>query len=202
MICSECGKLNAEDAMFCTECGAKLNGDKSNSYSCPHCGYKTTADAHFCPNCGQAIAMRNFARKKKKSAKKWQPSSRRALKQNDNQRFLFVIFFAVLILTIIGVRSFYKTTSTPTTQTPQPLVMNPALQAKVMEVAEKFRCSCGQCGGTPLESCSCNTAREEKELIARNLQSGKSMAQVVGLVNSRYGWLKPEYENEFGQKNK
>jgi hypothetical protein len=62
-----------------------------------------------------------------------------------------------------------------------------------MEVASKFSCSCGSCGEEALESCTCNTAEQERNFIRQELQSSKSVSQAVAVVNTRYEHLKPEF---------
>ena len=82
-------------------------------------------------------------------------------------------------------------------QRPVPLVKarsnDAALEAKVTDVVSKFICSCGTCGEQPLETCTCNTAIQERQFIRSSLQSGQSAGQVIAAVNSNFGWMKPEF---------
>jgi hypothetical protein len=74
---------------------------------------------------------------------------------------------------------------------------DPALEAKVLEVASRFICSCGSCGEQPLDVCACNTAVQERQYIRTSLQAGQSFAQAVQAVRDRYGWAKPEFSGKF-----
>jgi len=49
MICPQCQSQNRAEALFCDECGARLE------MACPHCGETNRRTAKFCRNCGQAI---------------------------------------------------------------------------------------------------------------------------------------------------
>ena len=52
--CSNCGTENDNDAIFCMECGMKL--DISNDVNfCIHCGTEVVPGAKFCMNCGKLI---------------------------------------------------------------------------------------------------------------------------------------------------
>jgi len=52
--CSNCGTENDNDAIFCMECGMKL--DISNDVNfCIHCGTEVVPGARFCMNCGKLI---------------------------------------------------------------------------------------------------------------------------------------------------
>jgi class 3 adenylate cyclase/tetratricopeptide (TPR) repeat protein len=49
MICPHCQTQNRDQALFCEECGARLET------ACPHCGESNRRTAKFCINCGQTI---------------------------------------------------------------------------------------------------------------------------------------------------
>ncbi len=57
MKCVECGKELADDAKFCSNCGAKVNIEPV----CPNCGKKLTIDAKFCSECGAKIGKESGA---------------------------------------------------------------------------------------------------------------------------------------------
>jgi hypothetical protein len=52
MKCSRCQHENPGDAVFCQECGSRLEG------ACPGCGTTNRLDAKFCKKCGQPVAVR------------------------------------------------------------------------------------------------------------------------------------------------
>ena len=49
MVCPQCQSQNRAEALFCDECGARLE------MACPHCGEPNRRSAKFCGNCGQSI---------------------------------------------------------------------------------------------------------------------------------------------------
>lgn len=61
MICAHCHSEIADDSMFCTECGAKVDTFATSSMLrpsarvCPHCGNDIPADAEFCTMCGARL---------------------------------------------------------------------------------------------------------------------------------------------------
>ena len=61
MICAHCHSEIADDSMFCTECGAKVEASAASSMLrpsarvCPHCGNDIPADAEFCIMCGARL---------------------------------------------------------------------------------------------------------------------------------------------------
>ena len=63
-FCTECGNMISDsDAMFCNNCGARLDGGDIYSSSteptvkrCPYCGFNTTdSDVVFCIECGTKL---------------------------------------------------------------------------------------------------------------------------------------------------
>lgn len=61
MICTHCHSEIADDSMFCSECGAKVDTFATSSMQrpsarvCPHCGNDIPADAEFCTMCGARL---------------------------------------------------------------------------------------------------------------------------------------------------
>lgn len=61
MICTHCHSEIADDSMFCTECGAKVDTFAMSSMQrpsarvCPHCGNDIPVDAEFCTMCGARL---------------------------------------------------------------------------------------------------------------------------------------------------
>jgi len=75
-ICPACGAENAEDALFCKKCGAKLTAEAAEepeetqvecvtdapeeeeapqTKTCPTCGAENGADNNFCEKCGSKL---------------------------------------------------------------------------------------------------------------------------------------------------
>ena len=50
MICSQCSHENADDYLFCENCGERLGKE------CPECGHANGHDFAFCENCGHKFA--------------------------------------------------------------------------------------------------------------------------------------------------
>lgn len=52
MICSNCHAVLEEGALFCANCGKRVEMPQPGSVFCMNCGERLAAGAHFCPNCG------------------------------------------------------------------------------------------------------------------------------------------------------
>ncbi|KAB2881367.1 hypothetical protein F9K33_01090 [bacterium] len=65
---------------------------------------------------------------------------------------------------------------------------------RVTKIASKFICSCGSCGGEPLDLCSCEHAVKVRQYIQEYLLNNKSEDQIVALISKSYGGLKPQFE--------
>ena len=74
ILCPNCGAENADDALFCKQCGASLAAEESEEESdetvcevttleadeevsviCPNCGAENTPDSTFCEKCGTKL---------------------------------------------------------------------------------------------------------------------------------------------------
>src|SRR5215472_13017993 len=55
MKCPRCQHESAADAVFCQECGARLE------VACPACGTANQLGAKFCKKCGQAVSAASSA---------------------------------------------------------------------------------------------------------------------------------------------
>ncbi len=63
-ICTSCKKELPDEALFCANCGAKVESEKNNTEQkdaeilfCPACGNKLDSGYEFCPACGNRIAQ-------------------------------------------------------------------------------------------------------------------------------------------------
>jgi len=71
-----------------------------------------------------------------------------------------------------------------------PSVKDTGLESQVRLVTANFRCACGGCGELPLIDCTCDMpkgAKEEKDFIRRELRDGKTVDQIIRLVEEKYG---------------
>jgi ribosomal protein L40E len=203
-ICSECNAENSSSAKFCLSCGNEFHEDSSevisNSIVCPGCGSKNDDAAKFCANCGHELAGKRPTAKPKKP----QPtgSGKKARQPKLAARLWNPIIIGLVLGGLFIIYLLAKDNRPQVTTTPgqfQPIIEqktnNVELEAKVIEVASKFACSCGSCGAAPLETCTCETAQQERQFIREALQKGQAIPEVVLAVNSKYGWLKGDQQN-------
>jgi len=59
MICKHCQAENADDAVFCKNCGKRLDG----MVECPECKTLNPEDSRFCKNCGKLLSGKNMCQK-------------------------------------------------------------------------------------------------------------------------------------------
>lgn len=65
---------------------------------------------------------------------------------------------------------------------------------QMAEIEKMFVCPCGNCGELELEVCACEGpggALEMKTTIARMLRSGSNVDEIVAVVTTQFGGLKP-----------
>lgn len=200
MNCNNCGAENRGDAKFCANCGAQLQKIESekNTKACFNCGFENTRDAKFCASCGAALRRHQHPQSQQRGQRQRPPKKKERrvdtkLHWHPALVGLLIMGGVVLLLTIP-----YITGNPPGRDSrPEPLTeitsTDLAVEARVKDVASKFICSCGACGEQPLDSCTCNTAIQERQFIRNTLQSGQTPDQVIAAVNTTYGWMKPEF---------
>ncbi|NOY57685.1 MAG: zinc-ribbon domain-containing protein [Calditrichaeota bacterium] len=198
MECRSCGHENQEDTKFCTQCGAELEKDTRESKYCPRCGMKNTTAARFCSDCGQSLSQNQAASSrapKQRPPQKRRNKAKNAKEHKTSSSAVTIVFVAIIAIVSIIVVKKYTSNHEPQRISPvQTTSLNPLADAQVLSVTSKFRCSCGTCGGTPLDECSCPTAENEKKYIARILAGGMNVDAVIARVDSVYGWIKPEFK--------
>ena len=113
-----------------------------------------------------------------------------------SQKSSFSLYLTILIVAMLGILVVVamnrKSTPQPKIEATALSLGNSFLEAQVLTVAAKFRCSCGTCGGTPLENRSCESAAAERQFIREKLKAGLELKKVIAEVKNAYGWLKPE----------
>jgi uncharacterized membrane protein YvbJ len=55
--CNKCGTVNSKDAIFCENCGTKLDESllTEKKKECKNCGYLNEENAAFCEDCGSSL---------------------------------------------------------------------------------------------------------------------------------------------------
>ena len=71
-ICSQCRTKNPEKAIYCVNCGCKL--DKNLNIKCPACGTENTINAKFCVGCGKKLEQKPTESEPLKVKPKLQPT--------------------------------------------------------------------------------------------------------------------------------
>jgi hypothetical protein len=136
------------------------------------CGHWNEPDAAFCATCGKQI----FKGKA--------PSYKRIV------LIIGVVFLAGLSFQI-G-KMYLEREKSPESSS-SPLVSASAegvSEAQVIAVAKNFACACEGCGELPLAQCNCDMPRgalEEKKFIREKLAEGKTVGEVIVLLDKQYG---------------
>lgn len=205
MKCRECGFDNAGNAKYCSRCGFHLAQLGDKKIYCTNCGYENSAASEYCTDCGKGLFHSGdkpdlqIKSKKVNSVKKIKQHTPVASKSHKSSfAFNLTIFVVIILGILIAISMNKKSNSSRGVESTFSSVGDTFLEAQVLTVAEKFRCTCGTCGGTPLEECSCESAIGEKQFIREKLKTGQEVEQVIAMVNQTYGWLKPEFSDKYG----
>jgi len=202
MICPDCGSKNQSNAKYCTQCGHRL--EEADIKKCASCGHPNPVEYQFCVNCGSRL--RKLPKEKNRSqAKKSKKKAKKAPKENDvssskKNEYILYSLLSIFILVLLFLAVMNKN-STENERTQKINIMelqdrDPLIEANFLEVADKFQCSCGACGETTLTTCECPTAEREKQFIREALKQGISVKETIALVQSKFGWIKPEYQGK------
>ncbi len=65
-------------------------------------------------------------------------------------------------------------------------------EVQVKLIAARFACTCGACGGEPLDHCTCDAAAGTRQEIREGLLAGRTSDQIIGDVNRTHGGLREE----------
>ena len=174
---------------------------------CSVCGFSNDDDNKFCSNCGSEL--HSFKVKKAKAKPKFYSGKKKnmrnihSLKKSNipNLKPLWITVGVIIISIFIAISFDLVFHKYPNGQrsTIEIKSSKPAVEAQVTAIASKFVCSCGttECNFTSLESCTCSTAAEERQLIRSKLEKNeKSDVIVVDLAN-KYGFLKSEFASMY-----
>lgn len=198
-VCTNCGTKNNADARFCSNCGNKIVLPEHGKCVCKGCGRENDRHAHYCASCGSKLSRRNANREVKSENRK--STKERAPSSNISKRFWNPLIIGSVVVGLFVIYLFIdgsKQNTSTIGSTVERKTDNIELENEVYEVASKFVCACTSCAEEPLESCSCETAQEERQFIRQALQQGRSTDDVITAVNMNYGWIKDEYKPQYG----
>lgn len=202
MTCNECGTENRDDALFCANCGAKLEKSElvGHGRKCPECGFDNPHEGRFCARCGAELQQHHNGHQHhhphgKQIQQKHQKKKDRRVdtKLKWHPGLVAIVLLVGVFIFIMSTELFVKKQPAPPPQFVETRSADAKLEAKVIEIASKFICSCGTCGEKPLDTCTCNRAVEERQFIRNYLEQGQKPEQVVLALNNTYGWVKPEF---------
>ena len=198
MECSYCGANNPEGSKFCSKCGREILSE----IVCVQCGKILEQGSNFCRACGTKVkaskASPAGASKTKRASARQRSTTKRVTgkkgKMNTAQSFIPVVIVVVVIAgVLIWVLSQSPSSGNRSSEFRDVNVApasNQAWTAEVQSIAANFNCPCGECGITPLDSCTCDApsgAVEVKSYISELLDQGLSKFEVVKLVEEQYG---------------
>ncbi len=149
---------------------------------CPKCGAESRRGATFCTACGGALKKAPHVQRQATFFGRWSGKA--------------VAVGGVALIIVVGLAVFISRGIGPDHVRSDEATSKPAarpISLAVRGVASKFLCSCGACGELELADCTCPTAVEGREFIDRELKQGTPEREIVKLVNSRYGHIKPQY---------
>jgi len=195
MKCKECNSVIKASDKYCANCGAEISLQNSASeyVVCENCHHQNLRTDRFCSHCGRQLETRPHSRKKRKQIAKGKKIAVKQQKSTFSKTSL-VTLGIVIIFVVYAVIVFNNSKE----KQPENSVMefkseNLPLEASVLAVASKFNCSCGSCGTTPLETCSCPTATAEHKFIRNELRKGNDAESVVKSVMRVYGHPKSKF---------
>ena len=173
---------------------------------CKSCGFDNDDNNKFCCNCGNKLyAFKVEAAKAKLklySGKKKNKRNIHSLKSNTpNLKPLWITVGVIIVSIFIAISFdlvFHKYPNTESLAV-EKKSSNPAVEAQVTAIASKFVCSCrtNECNFTSLESCTCSTAAEERQLIRTKLEKNEKPDNIVVDLANKYGFLKSEFASKY-----
>lgn len=212
MICDNCGISNDPGNKFCTNCGEELHSvDNSSGNFCSSCGAENESGNKFCTSCGNMLKkkIQSASHQQEKSwsnKQKYEHGKNRKIKNRQAEKKklsvvnIFWITSGIFIAAILAITSFIPDSGSNSVNTRTPVEVkssNPAVEAKVFEIASKFICSCGSCNYESLEVCTCGRAIEERQFIRDYLEQNHEPENVVIAVANKYGFLKAEFAAQY-----
>ena len=173
---------------------------------CKSCGFDNDDNNKFCCNCGKKLyAFKVEAAKAKPklySGKKKNKRNIQSLKSyTPNLKPLWITVGVIIVSIFIAISFdlvFHKYPKNESSSV-EKKSSKPAVEAQVSAIASKFVCSCGttECNFTSLESCTCSTAAEERQLIRSKLEKNEKPDDIVVDLANKYGFLKSEFASKY-----
>ncbi|MGK9368369.1 double zinc ribbon domain-containing protein [Melioribacter sp. Ez-97] len=205
MICNNCGLNNNDENKFCTNCGVEL---EKATVSCNMCGADNDSSNTYCVSCGAkikaAVQQGELRRKKnKRNPSKTIKGKQRSNNYNIEKRLNFkplIITIGVFVASLAIYTIIDKNINKDNLYKPANFEIksgNPAVEAKVYEIASKFVCSCGTCGEESLELCTCPRAAEERQFIREYVEKNANSSDIIMALANKYGYLKSEYAKSY-----
>lgn len=91
---------------------------------------------------------------------------------------------------LVFLLSILKDNLSPPAVAPVETTADSTTEARVKVIAARFACTCGACGGEPLDHCTCDTAAGTRQEIREGLLAGRTPAQIIADVNRIHGGLR------------
>ena len=204
MKCKKCNTDNDNNNKFCIHCGSELNIQSSTgTLYCPACGIENNKTASFCAHCGNNLSSVNNSSSSK--AKNKRNPKRQQKKQPQVLNFSTFIKGHKLITTaVVALLIFLVYQSVPHSNGHENLKYTPTrvegsiasvmYDSVALAVVKNFNCSCGECTD-PLDTCTCNTANEERSFIKTKVAQNISVEGIITAVENKYGGKKSIFES-------
>lgn len=216
MICKKCNTENSEGNKYCINCGNELtNVNQSQSNYCKSCGAENEPENKYCTTCGDRLAIHDDHikeyhqqdkhhkhadhEKKKKHHEHPSPITKKnfsgaAIGIKPLLITLALLFVSIGVIALLNPLFF---TNEEELYPKESKSLNPAVEAKVFEIASKFVCSCGDCNEESLEKCKCAKAFEERQFVRDYLERNNKDEDIIAALANRYGYLKAEYAKNY-----
>jgi cytochrome c-type biogenesis protein CcmH/NrfF len=145
----------------------------------------------------------------KKKKRKTNQTQQQPVKAKESNFWKITAVIAIILLAGVTGKTMLSPSEnsraiTPIQSTPaQPITIQPktivpatttlatnSVEDQVLQVALNFKCACGGCGELPLAQCQCDMPKgavEEKSFIRTKLAEGYTVAEVIELVDQKYG---------------
>ncbi len=214
MICNSCGAKNKSDAKICEVCGdsslaVKETVKEKEGLKCKSCGGENNNNNKFCSECGESLGYKNVKSSRinnlknskidKKLKQKLSQAPNIKPKRKSGPLVFNIKTIYIALCVVLGAIIFISTLEiiTPTkgsmkTGDKEIKSSNPALEANVTKIADKFICNCGGCSKESLAICKCDAAIKARKQVREMLEQSQREDEIIKVVNEKFGGLKNE----------